>query len=446
MILFCVLFSFVASYHLIEKNTAIKNTVLKFILAFYFMIAMLSFFYTISLFYKINFTFFQAFFLLIPLLYIITEIRKTDKLNFAVTNISRVPTSLLVVVLTSLSVFSYSFFVISVRWGDWDAWAIWSQHAKFLTGSSYFVNLFTEDIAWTHPDYPLMLPSIIAIFWKSLGLYSAYVPAVFAYLIAVSLVLMILSSFLEKKFPISGISIFLIMTYSSVLFPFANSQQADTIFAAFILVPMVLLNHLPNDKSIFHLLLIGFFSATCGWIKNEGLVFFALFAFCFSVKYFRHQNFVKYFFAGSAFPLLVLFVFKFNYATPSDLVNGHNEYVTKIFDFSRYNSIYDFARNYIVENCQLLMYSMIAILVINYKYYFSFSFVVIFGLLTAYFFAYITTPNDLTWHLSTSLYRLVHQVFPVLLYSIFFSASEKWPVESLFPFKLKRRILRIRRD
>ena len=343
-------------------------------------------------------------------------------------------------------VFSYKFFDISVRWGDWDAWAIWSQHAKFLANGPSFENLFTVDIAWTHPDYPLMLPSIIAIFWKSLGYCSAYVPAVFAYLIALSLVLTILSSFLEKRFEVFGISVFLIMTCSSVLFPFASSQQADTIFAAFILVPMVLLNHLPNDKSVFHLLLIGFFTASCGWIKNEGLVYFVLFAFCFSVKYFRKKNFVKYFFAGASFPLLVIFVFKFNFAPSSDLINGSSEYMSKIFDFSRYNLIYDFASNYIVENCQLLMYSMIAILVINYKFYSSFTFVVIFGLLTAYFFAYVTTPNDLIWHLTTSLYRLVHQVFPVLLYSIFFSASEKWPIESFVPFKLKRPSLRIRKD
>lgn len=446
MIIFCLLFGIIASYLLIEKKTAIKNIVLKCILAFCFTIAMLSFSYTVSLFLKINFYLFQTVFLLIPLVYIISEIRKTKRLTFSIAFISRVSTPLLIVVLIGLSVFSYSFFDISVRWGDFDAWAIWTQHAKFLADGFCFQNLFTEDIAWTHPDYPLMLPSIIAFSWRSLGFYSAYVPAVFAYLIAVSLVLTILSSFLEKKFLFSGISIFLIMTCSSVLFPFVNSQQADTILAAYILLTIVLMNHLQNDKSVFHLLLIGFFTATCGWIKNEGLVFFALFAFCFSVKHFREKNMLKYFFVGAAFPLLVLFIFKFNYAPSSDLINGRNEYATKIFDFSRYNAIYDFASNYIVENCQLLMYSMIAILVINYKYYSSFTFVVIFGLLVAYFFTYVLTPNDLTWHLSTSLHRLIHQVFPVLLYSVFFSASQKWSGYTLASLRLKRQIFRIRKD
>jgi len=375
---------------------------------------------------------------LIPLGYIISEIRKTKKINFTIGYISSISTPLLLVVLSSLSVFSYKFFNLSVRWGDWDAWAIWSQHAKFLADSSYFGNLFTEDIAWTHPDYPLMLPSIIAVLWKSLGFYSAYVPAVFAYLIAISLVLMILSSFLEKRFTVLGVSIFLILTGSSVLFPFVNSQLADTLLGVFILASMVLLNHLPYDKPVFHLLLIGFFTATCGWIKNEGLVFFALFAFCFSVKFFRNKNMVKYFFIGAALPLLVLLVFKLNYAPSSDLINGHNEYATKIFDFSRYKTIYDFTKNYIVENCQLLTYSMLVVLVINYRYYSSFTFVVIFGLLVAYFFTYVLTPNDLTWHLTTSFYRLVHQVFPVLFYSMFFSVSEKWSGKGVISFRMKR--------
>ena len=446
MILFCLLFGITASYLLIEKGTALKNSLLKSVFAFYFMMAMLSFSFTVSLFFKISFTLFQAFFLLISLTYILYELKKTKKLTIAISYLTQVSTPLLVTVLMGLSLFSYKFFVNSVRWGDWDAWAIWSQHARFLANGSCFENLFTEDIAWTHPDYPLMLPSIIAVLWKAIGYCSAYVPAVFAYLIAISLVLMVLASFFEKKFIFSGISIFLIMTCSSVLFPFVVTQQADTLFGTFILATMVLMKHLPKDKSVFHLLLIGFFAATCGWIKNEGLVYFVLFAFCFSIKYYRKIEFIKLFFLGAALPLLVLFVFKFNYAPSSDLVNGHNEYATKMVDFSRYISIYDFARNYIVENCLLLIYAMIAILFINYKYYFSFTFIVVFWLLAAYFFTYVLTPNDLIWHLSTSLYRLIHQVFPVLLYSIFFSASEKWSDENAFPYRLQRLIVRNRKD
>jgi hypothetical protein len=438
MILLCLLLGIIASYLLIESKTTIKNKVLKGVLAFYFTIAMLSFFFTVSLFLKISFTLFQIVFLLIPLGYTISEIRKTKKTTFSIDYISHISSPLLIIVLTSLSVFSYRFFDLSVRWGDWDSWAIWSQHAKFLADSSCFGNLFTDDIAWTHPDYPLMLPSIIAVLWKSLGFYSAYVPAIFAYLIAVALVLTILSSFLEKKFTVSGISLFLIMTYSSVLFPFVNSQLADTFLGAFILLTMVLLNHLPKDKTVFHLLLIGFFTASCGWIKNEGLVFFALFAFCFSVKYFRRMDMIKYFFIGAALPFLVLLFFKLKYAPSSDLINSNNEYASKFFDFSRYHTIYDFASNYIVENCQLLMYSMIAILVINYKYYSSFTFVVIFGLLVSYFYTYVLTPNDLTWHLTTSLNRLIHQVFPVLLYSVFFSVSEKWLGKGIVSSRMKR--------
>ncbi|WP_162127095.1 hypothetical protein [Flavobacterium phycosphaerae] len=438
MMVFILLLGIIASYLLMDKKTAIKNIVLKGVLAFLFTIAMLSFVFVVFLFLRINFTLFEAVFTLVPLAYIISEIKKAKKIAFTTAHISNVSTPLLVVILAGLSVFSYRFFNLSVRWGDWDAWAIWSQHAKFLADGAYFQNLFTEDLAWTHPDYPLLVSSIIAVFWKSLGVYSAYVPAVFAYLIAVSLVLTILASFFEKKFFVLGVSLFLIMSGTSVLFPFVTTQQADTILGTFILITIVLLNHLPNDKPVFHLLLIGFFAATCGWIKNEGLAFFALFAFCFSIKYFREKNWIKYFFAGAALPLLVVLVFKFTCAPSSDLVNGHNEYATKIFDFSRYKTIYDFASNYIVENCKFLMYTIVVMLVINYRYYTSLTFVVIFGLLTVYFFTYVLTPNDLTWHLTTSLYRLIHQVFPVLLYSLFFSASEKWSVKRLISFKLKR--------
>ncbi|HMI08160.1 MAG TPA: hypothetical protein VK528_11475 [Flavobacterium sp.] len=427
MILFAVLLGIIASWLLIDKKTAITNAVLKGTLAFCFTLSILSFFFVLFLFAKINFLIFNAAFVLAPLIYIVIEIRKSGKRAFASIKITQISTLFLLVALAGLLLFSKTFFENSIRWGDWDAWAIWSQHGLFLTDSSLFANLFTQDIAWTHPDYPLMLPSLNAMFWKSFGSQSAFVPAVLGYSIAMALVLLILSSFFERKFVFSGLFVFLLLTATSVLFPFAATQQADTFLALFLLIPIVLCNHLEANKSALLVTLIGFFAATSAWIKNEGLVFFVLFAFCFSVKYFRQAFLLRNFFLGAIFPIVVLMVFKFNYAPPGDLF-ANNDYHAKLFDAGRYKIIRDFARQYLTENCQFLLYIMGGILVLHYKFYLSFAFIVIFGLAASYFFIYVITPNDLNWHLSTSFYRLVHQLFPVLLYSIFFSASEKWPV------------------
>jgi len=419
MILLVVLFCFFASFLFLHRHTAIKNLLLKGVLAFYIAISILSLFFCLFLFAKISFLVFQAVFLIIPLGYIAISIRK-DPTVYSLQAFKKVPSLLFMVILLALLQFSYQFLNTVVRWGDWDAWAIWSQHARFLTDADYFTSLFSNNISWTHPDYPLMLPSILAMGFKSFGINTAEVPVILGYLIAISLVLLILSSFLEKGFRLSGMSVFLLLTVTELLFAFVNTQQADTFLAVFMLIPIVLMNHLPIQKINYHLILVGFFAAICGWIKNEGLVFFALFAFCFCIGYFRKPVYLKYFAIGAVLPLFVLVLFKIVYAPAGDILGENGLFTQKLSDFSRYEMVWAFAKDYLSENCKFLIYMMAAILIVNYKYYFSFAFLVTAGLFASYILVYIITPHDLGWHLSTSFYRLVHQVFPLLIYSVFF--------------------------
>lgn len=429
MILLVFFFCFLASLLIFEKKTAIGNVVLKSVLAFYLAISGLSLFFVLFLFAGIGFAIFQIIFLLLPLAYIAFSV-KSDPALFGFKTLKNAPTLLLLAALPALLQFTHHFFTTVIRWGDWDAWAIWSQHGRFLTDASHYANLFTNDISWTHPDYPLMLPSILAMFWKSFGTETAEVPALFAYVVALSLVLLILSSFLEKKLAVSGMTVFLLLTCSMLLFPFVSTQQADTLIAVFILVPVVLTDHIPDKNARFHLILTGFFATVCGWIKNEGLMFFAIFSFCFLVKYFRKPGYVKFFLVGTAFPLIVLIFFKTAWAPPGDLVSRNGDFLEKLSDWGRYEKILFFGKDYFSENGTFLMYVLGAALVVNYQYYFSLGFLAAAGLFSAYILVYVITPHDIGWHLSTSFHRLVHQVFPLLVYSAFFYMASR-PVSGL---------------
>ena len=55
---------------------------------------------------------------------------------------------------------------------------------------------------------------------------------------------------------------------------------------------------------------------------------------------------------------------------------------------------------------------------------------VIFTLFIAYFFIYVITPCDLKWHLETSFDRLLHQIMPALIYSIFYFSGKR--IDSIF--------------
>src|SRR5271170_3763649 len=50
--------------------------------------------------------------------------------------------------------------------GEWDAWSIWNLRARFLfrSGSSW-THAFSNRIAWSHPDYPLLIPGAVALLW-----------------------------------------------------------------------------------------------------------------------------------------------------------------------------------------------------------------------------------------------------------------------------------------
>ena len=54
--------------------------------------------------------------------------------------------------------------------GQWDAWSIWNLRAKYLAGPGqtrkYAISPLLSE---THPDYPLLLSSFIALLWKGSG-------------------------------------------------------------------------------------------------------------------------------------------------------------------------------------------------------------------------------------------------------------------------------------
>ena len=424
MILICFILCLVACYLLIGQIT-IQNIILKIAVSVFVAMSFLSLSFSLFLFAGINFIIFEVCLIVLPLLIIVQKLKKSQRENVFFKSLKGFPFPVLVTILLGILLFSYRFFTNITRWGEWDAWAIWSQHAKFLSDADYFTNLFTNKIAWTHPDYPLMLPSLIAMVWKSFGNTLAIVPALLSYTIAFAMIVLIMSSFFEKKFWLSGVIITLLFSATSILFPYVLSQFSDTLLACFILLPFVVLNHLPQSKSVIGFILIGFLTATCVWIKNEGLMFFAIFSFCFAIKYYKERKIIGAYIIGMVFPLGVLAIFKIFFATPSDLLMVKTNYWEKLSDRSRYEFIINFAAEYFIQNAVLLLCLLIIVLFLNRRFYTSLPFVVIALLFLSYLSAYVVSPYGLQWHMSTSFDRLVHQIIPAICYAIFFSVSLK---------------------
>ena len=149
-----------------------------------------------------------------------------------------------VIMLASILLMSLVFSLHSARWVGWDSWAILNMHAKSLTFSNNWTNLFTSHIEWTHPDYPLMLSSYIAIFWKLLGNFTPIVPSILAYIVFAAVPLSIYSSLKSKNLELLGLILFLILALDSKFIYRAASQYSDTLLSLYILLTIIFFNKL----------------------------------------------------------------------------------------------------------------------------------------------------------------------------------------------------------
>ena len=79
--------------------------------------------------------------------------------------------------------------------GEWDAWAIWNLRARFLfRGRPDWHTAFSQHLAWSHPDYPPLLPSAIARSWAFIGADPTIVPITVALLFSAATVGLLYSS------------------------------------------------------------------------------------------------------------------------------------------------------------------------------------------------------------------------------------------------------------
>jgi len=60
----------------------------------------------------------------------------------------------------------------------WDAWAIWNIRARFLfrTEPGQWTDAFADQLSYSHPDYPLLLPLSVSRAWTFIGEETVLVP------------------------------------------------------------------------------------------------------------------------------------------------------------------------------------------------------------------------------------------------------------------------------
>jgi hypothetical protein len=335
----------------------------------------------------------------------------------------------------------------------WDAFAIWNLHARFLflgagLGGEHWRDGYSTLIAWSHPDYPLLLPGAIAHFWSCLGRNDPAVPAIIGFLFAfstVGLLCVTLSMLRGRRCALlAGMALLSTPTFIDL----GTWQYADVPLSFFFLATVAFLclhdeRVRTDSRSAGFLALGGLSAGFAAWTKNEGLLFLCaiVFAVVWRMRVERRREGSAEGGVHSLVPLLLAMVpmvvvivyFKRFVAPPGDLFSDPSTMLHKVLDPARYwaviqwyaSELFRFGHWLVVPGTLLLAGVYVAMGKtgerLRHGAGFRASMAALALTLAGYFAIYLLTPLDIYWHLRFSLDRLFLQVWPSAIFLVFLS-------------------------
>ena len=327
--------------------------------------------------------------------------------------------------------------------GDWDAWAIWNLRAGFIASGSEWLKGFSQELAWSHPDYPLLLPLNVARMWVILGDRSVLVPILLGLIFQLSLVGLLTTSVRIFRGNLQGLIagiVGLVVVFMSLSF----NLYADIPIAYYFLAANVLIffGDVRSTNKPEFLILAGFLIGASLWTKNEGWAFLISIILSKLLLDLVSRNNLSqsakwwgYLLTGLLPVLLVTVYFKIAYAPPGDILTRLDltTIKAKILSVSRYLTILRFTRNQFINYGNLIVPVLPLLIIYGIIVGISFPKMLTRGILfltlrimflgIIYFIIYLLTPKELNWHLSTSIERLVTQIMPSLLFLYFLVIS-----------------------
>ena len=326
----------------------------------------------------------------------------------------------------------------------WDSFAIWNLHARFLfRGGINWRDGFSPLIPWSHPDYPLLLPAVIAHFWTLLGRETSAVPAVIGLVFTFStggLLFSGLDILLGRTSALLGAMCLLSTPFFIDL---GTWQYADVPLSFFILATLVLL-HLHDRlakggvESRSTLALAGLAAGFAAWTKNEGILF--LLAILLTRMWLPSRQpspgrrpisqMAPMLLAVAPIFALIAF-FKRAVAPPGDLFSDLATMLHKLSDPSRYWAVLKWYGRELIRFGEWWLIPLPIVMLVLYfllkrnvtreeQETVRASAAALVLTLAGYFFIYLITPRDIYWHLRFSLNRLFVQLWPSAIF-VFFS-------------------------
>jgi hypothetical protein len=322
--------------------------------------------------------------------------------------------------------------------GDWDAMAIWNARARFLAGGGdLWRRAVSSDmgggmVGSSHPGYPLFLSGVVAMQWTAAGRFGNSVPIGTSLLISVAAFALLGAGVACRKSVTLGLLAWLVLLASEVFASQTAAQYSDLLQALAFLATLILLDAAwPEEakaaSSARLLIAAGLAVGLAAWVKNEGLPF-AIAAFAVVVWRFRIRG-TLWTALGAAPGLLAVVALKLiSQGREAVFPRTVGEAVDKIATAGRWwQAALGFGKA-VFEAGQIWTHPVLlaALLALALRFVPAaerrarvWLWIPIGVTAAAEYGIYLLTTANLDWHISTSVSRLVAQLWPSLIWLFF---------------------------
>jgi hypothetical protein len=320
--------------------------------------------------------------------------------------------------------------------GDWDAWAIWNQRARFLVrAGDHWRDAFSP--IFVHADYPLLLPCSNARSWTYLGTETQWTPWLLGCAFTFATVTLLAAGVARLRSKSHGLLAGMILLGMVPFLQRGTLQYADVPLAFFMLAAVLLLaiHDTTQQRGRALLMLSGMTAGLAAWTKNEGVVFLVVLWSARAVIVWRRNGLkvamreTAWLIVGALPALAAVAVQKTCLVGGNEFLNqqGWPDIAARLIDPTRYWLVVQemtvhalrIARPFAVVLPLCFLFLGVTKRRLGEMPGLSTASATWLLMLAGYFFAYLTTPEDLGWHLRTSADRLLLHLCPLAILVIF---------------------------
>jgi dolichyl-phosphate-mannose-protein mannosyltransferase len=323
--------------------------------------------------------------------------------------------------------------------GEWDAWMNWDLRARMIfRGGEHWKAAFSTTFPWSHPDYPVLVPSLVVRSWLYTGRETLLGPAVVAATFTFGTVALLVTALAALRSPAQGLLAGLVLVSTPFFIDHGTSLYADVPLGFFFLATLVCLaldarSGTPDRRFA---VLAGLAAGMGMWTKNEGLLFALALTAGLLVTGSRERSGrtrrLLAFGAGLLPLLLLVFSFKATFAPANDLLStlglertlgrlgAPERYTLVIREYAEH--VVRFGTNAFSSAAIPLAGCLLGLGVrrrTGGRSWARAGFAALLLLLAGHYLVFVTMADELARLLASSLDRLLLQIYPSVLFLCF---------------------------